>query len=611
MNIENYIRQMKEIQNAILECVDDESFNEENNKKLNNLLEEQSIKDKPNELKSILYILSKIANNHNRATNFFSKIERILKIFKEEMKEYFTNPEIFNIFKGNKRILLYLIKENIIIINKSVINKLRQKNYIYYFYPEIDQIDSEIFDRKYIKKIIEDSFDIYEEKRKIGENDSYLCELIRNDSIDEFIQYLNENKRSLTSIIEPSIFETNSFLINKKISLIEYSVFFGSIKIIHFLLSNKIELNSSLLLFAIHSQNLELIQNIEQQISKQNDNFYEECLIESIKCHHNKITDYFLNKFVKKNEIECLKYYNFNYFNMNFIDKSIFHNLCKYDYSFIIKNLFDSSEFDLDLNEKIFQRKIRIESNEKEMEIIEYEKTALLVSVEKGNIQVVNLLLSHKDIDVNVKSECKHFYFYGLKTSEKTALHAAIENENCEIFELLINKKDADLNIKMINKYEKGNNYKHVEEKPSLFVAIEKENTKIINFLLARKEIDVNSKFISKEEAASRYYIEKSPLHLAVEKENQLIVQSLLTVKEINVNDNFIESYVSDSNSYSREKQALHIAAYKNNCQIVNMLLQCERINVNAKMITNYEKSNEFSEKTAFHIAICKGYKQM
>ena len=48
-------------------------------------------------------------------------------------------------------------------------------------------------------------------KRTISENDGIICEMIRQDSIKEFVSYTNRNYISIKSQIEPSIFETNPF----------------------------------------------------------------------------------------------------------------------------------------------------------------------------------------------------------------------------------------------------------------------------------------------------------------------------------------------------------------------------------------------------------------
>ena len=90
-----------------------------------------------------------------------------------------------------------------------------------------------------MKNIYPDIFVNFEEKRQKGENDSYLCELIRTDSIEDFISYVNQKNISLSSKIKSSIFETNSFLVEKEPSLIEYTAFFGSIQIFQYLLNKK------------------------------------------------------------------------------------------------------------------------------------------------------------------------------------------------------------------------------------------------------------------------------------------------------------------------------------------------------------------------------------
>ena len=70
------------------------------------------------------------------------------------------------------------------------------------------------------------------QKRLEGENDSYICKLIRNDSITEFITLLSQNLIETHSKIQTSMYETNEFLINKDTSVIEYAAFFGIFKIV-------------------------------------------------------------------------------------------------------------------------------------------------------------------------------------------------------------------------------------------------------------------------------------------------------------------------------------------------------------------------------------------
>ncbi|KAK8838612.1 hypothetical protein M9Y10_032646 [Tritrichomonas musculus] len=108
--------------------------------------------------------------------------------------------------------------------------------------------------------------------------------------------------------IESSIYETNSFLQNKKLTLIEYSAFFGSIQIFRFLFQNQVSLARSLWLYAIHGENPDIIHFLEENQIHPKDENYKECLKESIKCHHNDFAMYFKNNYINEYNTQ-LNYY--------------------------------------------------------------------------------------------------------------------------------------------------------------------------------------------------------------------------------------------------------------------------------------------------------------
>ena len=93
-------------------------------------------------------------------------------------------------------------------------------------------------------------------------------------------------------------------------SLIEYAAFFGSIQIFNYLLKNKVELTSSLWNYAIHSRNPKIIHCLEEkrinpeiEIKDDEDKIkkiisYENCLYDSIKCHHNELKNYIQKKYM-------------------------------------------------------------------------------------------------------------------------------------------------------------------------------------------------------------------------------------------------------------------------------------------------------------------------
>ena len=172
-------------------------------------------------LKEFLNLLSKISINHQRNSDFIKEKERILMFLKNDIiSKLSSNASLFNIFQKNKRVLLFLFKNNFLKIDEYVYNRLISNfDYIEYFKPELLLYST--------KQSITD--EIFEEAREKGENYSYLCELIRNDSIVEFITFINKENLSLQNAkIEFTCFETNQFLVeNKSVSIVEYAMFFG------------------------------------------------------------------------------------------------------------------------------------------------------------------------------------------------------------------------------------------------------------------------------------------------------------------------------------------------------------------------------------------------
>ena len=324
-----------------------------------------------------LRLISKISNNHHRGHNFISKLERILINYKKIIIQNFTNMEIFKIFKGNKRILLFLLEEKIIIMEKDIVekfftNKYRNAEYPKYFSPEIKPfMDFFLFTKNHWdNQIMTELPQNFNELRKIGENESFICELIRNDSIDEFISYVNKNNISLKSIISPSIFETNQFLLKKKIdmTLIKYAVFFGSFQIIKYMQLSGVVLNPELCIYSIHGKNAEIIHLLEENISvvsdrNDNKNFYGKYIDESIKSYHNDIANYILDNYLPIEERKSSNFLNQCFKSSNLLllqnelnyEDTLFY-LCQYDYYFLLKLLLKDDGIDVN---KILVKKIQ------------------------------------------------------------------------------------------------------------------------------------------------------------------------------------------------------------------------------------------------------------
>ena len=377
MSSQEYLDMMKDIQKNILYFLEEEVNSEENLLILEDKFNNLKISDSKYGILPLLHLISKIVNNYHRFPNFFSKIDKILQVFKKDIKKYFSNSEIFNIFKNNKRILLFLIEQRIIIFDECIVKKITQTNkykkakYPQYFQPEIQPFINEKWFPKEnglveeIKKELPESF---YEKRKEGENDSQISKLIRKDMITEFIIYITRNNVSINAKIQPSIYETNSFLLKKEkklerdgkyggLALIEYAAFFGSIQIFNYLRLEGVELPSSLWLLAIHGQNSEIIHFLEDNHVELEDESYKQVFYESIKCHHNDIANYFINNFLQNDEEnsqdifnQSLKYYNFAFLKNDIISETSFCNFCKYDYCAFVDDLL--KDIVIDINKK-------------------------------------------------------------------------------------------------------------------------------------------------------------------------------------------------------------------------------------------------------------------
>ena len=122
MSFQKYLDMMKDIHENILNYLEEETKTEENFHILKDKFINTKIGDSQYDLLSLLHLISNISENHHRGPNFFRKIDQILKSYQKEINENFSNFSVFNIFKKNKRIILFLLKEKILIPEKTPTN---------------------------------------------------------------------------------------------------------------------------------------------------------------------------------------------------------------------------------------------------------------------------------------------------------------------------------------------------------------------------------------------------------------------------------------------------------------------------------------------------------
>ena len=241
MEIIEYIDKMKEIYSSLQDFIDSDSDLEEDFKLFVKNLEKLKITESREDSLEFLQLLSIIGGNHHFDKSLFDKIELIIKHIQDEPNWKLFGINLFEIFESNKRLLYFLLYKKTINIDD---------------HPEIAAIFPTLndeFDEKYIN----------------GENDSYICTLIRKDLVEDFIIYVNQKNIKLSSTVPYSNYEANSIL--SRSTLIEYSVFYGSIQIFQYLKMNNVYLSPHLWIYAIHSNNAEMIYLLEENNVKPDD----------------------------------------------------------------------------------------------------------------------------------------------------------------------------------------------------------------------------------------------------------------------------------------------------------------------------------------------------
>ena len=356
MNGQQYLNMMKELQQAFLNILDDERDSQDYSR-IKEIINDESILKNQYIMKPILKLILKISNNYYRTFNFFPKIEKILLIFKDQILQIFSNDELFDFFKNNKRILLFLINESFLTLDSSIFDKINdekfwKKYYIKYFLNECQQFIQESLLNEMKNGLGDILLNNFEQNRNIGENHHNICNLIRNDSIEEFIIYVNKTNLPLNSHIPQSIFETNSFLLKNNPSLIEYSAFYGSIQIFQYLRLNNVDLDEKLWFYSIHGKNPEIIHLLEE--SEVPFRSYEILFENSTKFFSNEIALYFRNNYFEKELCRTCIFYPIKFHNYNLMIDDLYYDettennyleelksynfycLCKFNYVYFV-----------------------------------------------------------------------------------------------------------------------------------------------------------------------------------------------------------------------------------------------------------------------------------
>lgn len=650
MELQEYLDIMKKIQNNILAFLSI-STKEDEEHRFNDLIHNIDVTKDIQIFKETLHLISTISNYHTRTPNFMNKVEKIILYYKEQIQSI-SKQEIINIFRKNRRVLLFLFNQQILIPDEFAYQQLVKHDYFnklfysFYFYPEFKAyIDPSVHQAIESKLKEYPNLEKFNQRRLIGENELLISKIIREDSLDEFIAYITQYKSNITL---QSYFETNPFLINKTPTLIEYATFYGSMKIIDYLLKSGNQLTPSLWAYAVNGNNMTIIQLLESNEIQPTENSYINCMIDAIKCHHIGIARYLQNKYFGDDDNfyslftnKYFKYYNYEFMTQSFKeDFNTLYYLIKKDYLYIAKCLLEKNSFDISETVKEKKKLMANDINNKYFYI--KNQSLLQLAVNIGNSQMVWSLLKTKRFDINelyqeviVKEQninvkkisnlrTKRTIIIKHKNSTMskpktpntsieyqillTPLHAAVINCNLEIIKTLLSDPKINVNTKCISdSYNKKSESNIHTEKTILKLALDNRNDKVFQILLNNPKIDINDKTVVITNSAKSNYstIEKNAiLHIAVSKNDENLINQLLLHPKININlknttkkynlkinddkDQLIKNF--DQRNYydmTIKQSALHLAILNNNLRMVQLLIDKSKINVNDKYYIN------------------------
>ena len=391
-DIKNYLERYSSIQKTILNYLDEEESNEKDFKAF---FDNFKIQNSNFNIKEIFNMLRFIINDHHRNEDFFIKLEKIIIYFKDDFMKTFSNKELFDFFIQNNGVILILLENQMIKLDNDIVKVLKRPSNMNFFLPEIEAFyyDNELkFNGENQTRL-----DKYKKIRKLGVNNDDIAEMIRNDSIEQFIIHVNKTNLQLNSKIMDSPFETNLYLKQNKTTLIEYATFYGSVQIFNYLKLNGVSLTTSLMNFAIHSNKAEMIHLLEENDIPQINSNYEPYIYESLKCYHNEIANYFIEyKNINKLFIYyCLQIYNYEFIP---IDQDSYSK-----YELPIYDIYNSIQNHQELFHLLYKESY-LDINKVFTINASQTKSILSYAFECSNINMIKFLLSQPNIDVNLKT---------------------------------------------------------------------------------------------------------------------------------------------------------------------------------------------------------------
>ncbi len=192
----------------------------------------------------------------------------------------------------------------------------------------------------------------------------------------------------------------------------------------------------------------------------------------------------------------------------------------------------------------MLQSAVRVQGKCEDRALVEVNKTtpegftALMIASENGYVDVVRLLLAHKDVELNHQAN----------SNGATALYVASQNGHFEMVRLLLARQDVEVNKSTANGY------------TALMLASQDGHVEVVRLLLARQDVEVN----------------KTPqddftaLMLASKDGHVEVVRLLLARQDVKVNKNSADGLT-----------ALIVASQNGHVEVMRLLLARQDVEVN------------------------------
>lgn len=358
-----YVQNMSELTNILLENLDKSPTN--SILIIKTSLQSSRIFENRCKMREFLWILSHISKNHCHVSHFLGKVEELLTSMESEIKQICCPQDLINIGKTNKLFLLFFLEHNLLSFELfSKQDFMKSEPFISFFSYELKHLAA-------TNQVCVGQTNTFIQNRKLGENDSEICIIIRLDLSDSFIPLYTQLKYSPDTIIPYSIYETNEELdkiTGNRLTIIEYAAFFGSSNIFKYLFLQKPSLPENLWKCAIHGRNYEIIHLLEESQPIPPSNSYKTLLMEAIKCHNNELADYLIYKYFQ-NELEpiqldyeimetIIQSHNYpmmlDWLENNFVfTNKLLIDLCKFSYYHIVAILLKSQDIDVNYQQII------------------------------------------------------------------------------------------------------------------------------------------------------------------------------------------------------------------------------------------------------------------